>query len=217
MGSNNDIKNTGRSPRYLEKLFSVSQNENYNFRSNQTKFEASQNKNKFSKEVFRIELPSPATKFQVKPTNVITIFQFCRLNRNYSTTVIQIMNVYKCNDKSILMKWKMECSIQRGDSRVGWSILSFTEHSIFWSLNWLLMFSCKGTNAIYSVFYLFPSIFGIGIVNTFTHIILSYQNKGFFNCNRIYVRSVLARSLFEVHCDHRTRTILTDGIYFKNH
>jgi hypothetical protein len=32
---------------------------------------------------------------------------------------IQIMNVYSCNGKkNIFMRWKMECSIQRGDSRV---------------------------------------------------------------------------------------------------
>ena len=38
---------TGRSPRYLEKLFSVSQNDNYNLRSNQTK----------------LNLPKPNTNF----------------------------------------------------------------------------------------------------------------------------------------------------------
>jgi hypothetical protein len=42
-------------------------------------------------------------------------------------TIIQIMNVYECNGKNIFMRWKMECSIQRGDSRVEWNISSFTE------------------------------------------------------------------------------------------
>jgi hypothetical protein len=28
------------------------------------------------------------------------------------------MNVYECNCKNIFMRWKMECSIKRGDSRV---------------------------------------------------------------------------------------------------
>ena len=38
---------TGRSPQYLEKLFSISQNDNYNLRSNQTK----------------LKLPKPKTNF----------------------------------------------------------------------------------------------------------------------------------------------------------
>ena len=73
------------------------------------------------------------------------------------------------------------------------------------------MFSCKGIHAIYSVFRLFLSIFGIRIVNKFTNIIFSDQNKmvftasfrhfdfrrAVFELSPIYVMSVLARSLFK--------------------
>ena len=49
---------TGRSPQYLEKLFSISQNDNYNLRSNQTKLKLPKpgQKQIFSKEVFRTRL-----------------------------------------------------------------------------------------------------------------------------------------------------------------
>ena len=76
---------TGRSPQYLEKLFSISQNNNYNLRSNQTKLKLPKpgQKQIFSKEVFRTGLRSPGTNFQVEPPKITTIFQFCRLNGNY--------------------------------------------------------------------------------------------------------------------------------------
>jgi hypothetical protein len=35
--------------------------------------------------------------------------------------IIQIINVYECDGTNIFMRWKMECSIQRGDSRVEWT------------------------------------------------------------------------------------------------
>ena len=43
---------SGRSPRYLEKLFSVSQNDNYNLRSNQTKLKLPKPKTNFFKRSF---------------------------------------------------------------------------------------------------------------------------------------------------------------------
>ena len=41
--------------------------------------------------------------------------------------IIQIMNAYECNGKNISMRQEMECSIQRGDSRVEWYIPSLPE------------------------------------------------------------------------------------------
>ena len=59
---------SGRSPRYLEKLFSVSQNDNYNLRSNQTKLKLPKPKTNFLKRSFSYrtakswnELPSERT------------------------------------------------------------------------------------------------------------------------------------------------------------
>ena len=59
---------SGRSPRYLEKLFSVSQNDNYNLRSNQTKLKLPKPKTNFLKRSFSYraakswnELPSETT------------------------------------------------------------------------------------------------------------------------------------------------------------
>ena len=59
---------SGRSPRYLEKLFSVSQNNNYNLRSNQTKLKLPKPKTNFLKRSFSYraakswnELPSETT------------------------------------------------------------------------------------------------------------------------------------------------------------
>ena len=49
---------TGRSPHYLEKLFSISQNDNYNLRSNQTK----------------LKLPKPKTNFLKKESKEKKIF-----------------------------------------------------------------------------------------------------------------------------------------------
>ena len=43
---------SGRSPRYLEKLFSVNQNDNYNLRSNQTKLKLPKPKTNFLKRSF---------------------------------------------------------------------------------------------------------------------------------------------------------------------
>ena len=40
---------------------------------------------------------------------------------------IQILNVYDCSGEDIFVRRKMEPSIPRGDSRVGWNIPSFTE------------------------------------------------------------------------------------------
>ena len=86
---------SGRSPRYLEKLFSVSQNDNYNLKSNQTKLKLPKPKTNFLKEVFHTGLRSPGTNFQVKPPQVATIFQFCRSNVNYSIHMFQpIVNSY---------------------------------------------------------------------------------------------------------------------------
>ena len=86
---------SGRSPRYLEKLFSVSQTDNYNLRSNQTKLKLPEQKQIFSKEVFHTGLRNPGTNFQVKPPQVTTIFQFCRSNGNYSIHMFQpIVNSY---------------------------------------------------------------------------------------------------------------------------
>ena len=63
---------SGRSPRYLEKLFSVSQNDNYNLRSNQTKLKLPKHTG----------LRSPGTNFQVKQTtasyNNLSILSFKR-------------------------------------------------------------------------------------------------------------------------------------------
>ena len=60
---------TGRSPQYLEKLFSISQNDNYNLRSNQTKLKLPKPKTNFLKRSFSYraakawnELPSGTTK-----------------------------------------------------------------------------------------------------------------------------------------------------------
>ena len=61
---------TGRPPQYLEKLFSVSQNGNYNLRS---KLPKPNQKQIFSK-VFRTGLQSPGTNFQVEPPKITTIF-----------------------------------------------------------------------------------------------------------------------------------------------
>ena len=92
---------TGRSPQYLEKLFSISQNDNYNLRSNQTKLKLPKLNQKqiFSKEVFLTGLRSPGTNFQVnfqeEPLKITTIFQFCRLNGDYLVYVYQpIVNSY---------------------------------------------------------------------------------------------------------------------------
>ena len=59
---------SGRSPRYLEKLFSVSQNDNYNLRNNQTKLKLPKPKTNFLKRSFSYraakswnELPSETT------------------------------------------------------------------------------------------------------------------------------------------------------------
>ena len=59
---------SGRSPRYLEKLFSVSQNDHYNLRSNQTKLKLAKPKTNFLKRslLYRAakswnELPSETT------------------------------------------------------------------------------------------------------------------------------------------------------------
>ena len=85
----------GRSPRYLEKLFTMSQNDNYNLRSNQTKLKLPKPKKIFSKKVFRTGLRSPGTNFQVEPLKITTIFQFCRLNGNYLIHMYQpIVNSY---------------------------------------------------------------------------------------------------------------------------
>ena len=71
-----------RSPRYLEKLFSVSQNDNYNLRSNQTKLKLPKSKTNFLKRSFHTELRSPGTNFQVKQTtasyNNLSILSFKR-------------------------------------------------------------------------------------------------------------------------------------------
>ena len=61
-----------------------------------------------------------------------------------SNTIIQIMNVYECDDTNIFMRCER-------------LIVPFNE-AIAESFDWLLMFSCKGIYAIYSVFYLFLSI-----------------------------------------------------------
>ena len=60
---------TGRSPQYLEKLFSISQNVNYNLRSNQTKSKLPKPKTNFLKRSFSYraakswnELPSGTTE-----------------------------------------------------------------------------------------------------------------------------------------------------------
>ena len=60
---------TGRSPQYVEKLFSISQNDNYNLRSNQTKLKLPKPKTNFLKRSFsyraaksRNELPSGTTE-----------------------------------------------------------------------------------------------------------------------------------------------------------
>ena len=60
---------TGRSPQYLEKLFSISQNDNYNLRSNQTKLKLPKPKTNFLKRSFSYraakswnELPSGTTE-----------------------------------------------------------------------------------------------------------------------------------------------------------
>ena len=60
---------TGRSPQYLEKLFSMSQNDNYNLRSNQTKLKLPKPKTNFLKKSFSYraakswnELPSGTTE-----------------------------------------------------------------------------------------------------------------------------------------------------------
>ena len=85
----------GRSPQYHEKLFSISQNDNYNLRSNQTKLKLPKPKKNFLKEVFRTGLRSPGTNFQVEPLKITTIFQFCRLNGNYLIHMYQpIVNSY---------------------------------------------------------------------------------------------------------------------------
>jgi hypothetical protein len=54
----------------------------------------------------------------------------------------QIMNVYSaCNGKNIFIRWKMECSIQRGDSRVEWNIPSFTE--------WKYSYHCTNKHSLF--------------------------------------------------------------------
>ena len=35
-----------------------------------------------------------------------------------SGIIIQIMNVYECNGMNIFMRWKMKCSIQRGEAEL---------------------------------------------------------------------------------------------------
>ena len=52
---------SGRSPQYLEKLFSVSQNDNYNLRSNQTKLKLPKPKTNFLKRSFHTGLRNPGT------------------------------------------------------------------------------------------------------------------------------------------------------------
>jgi hypothetical protein len=52
--------------------------------------------------------------------------------------IIQIMNAYECNGKNISMRQEMECSIQRGDSRVEWYIPSFTKNRRLFFKNSLL-------------------------------------------------------------------------------
>ena len=86
---------SGRSPRYLEKLFSVSQNDNYNLRSNQTKLKLPKPKTNFLKRSFSYRAAKSWNELQVKPPQVTTIFQFCRSNGNYSIHIFQpIVNSY---------------------------------------------------------------------------------------------------------------------------
>ena len=55
---------TGRSPRYLKKLFSATQSDNYNLKSKQTKLKPSPNLRQiFLKDVSRIGLQNPGTNF----------------------------------------------------------------------------------------------------------------------------------------------------------
>ena len=75
---------TGRSPQYLEKLFSISQNDNYNLRSNQTKLKLPKPKTNFLKRSFLYRSAKYWNELQSGTTeNYHTIFQFCRLNGNY--------------------------------------------------------------------------------------------------------------------------------------
>ena len=49
----------------------------------------------------------------------------------FLSSIIQIMNVYSCNGKNIFVRWKMECSIQRGDSRVRKRMRSILTDAIY--------------------------------------------------------------------------------------
>jgi hypothetical protein len=54
------------------------------------------------------------------------------------------MNAYSCNGKNIFMRWKIECSIQRGDSRVEWNIASFTE--------WKYSYHCTNKHSLFVLY-----------------------------------------------------------------
>ena len=86
---------TGRSPQYLEKLFSISQNDNYNLRSNQTKLKLPKPKTNFLKRSFSSRAAKSWNELPSGTTDITTIFQFCRLNGNYLVHMYQpIVNSY---------------------------------------------------------------------------------------------------------------------------
>ena len=95
---------TDRSPRYLEKLFSVSQNENYNFRSNQTKLKLPKTKTNFQLRSFSYRAAKSCNEIPSETNECYNNLSILSFKPQLLTTVIQIMNVYECNDKSIFTK-----------------------------------------------------------------------------------------------------------------
>ena len=67
-------------------------------------------------------------------------------DRSKILNIIQIMNVYDCNGTNIFMRWKIKCSIQRGEAELNGtfhlspnknicSIVRMRKHSLFISYN----------------------------------------------------------------------------------
>ena len=81
---------TGRSPQYLGKLFSVSQNDNYNLRSNQIKLNLPKPKTSFLKRSFSYRAAKSWNELPSETTENYNNFSILSFNRQLLNSLIRI-------------------------------------------------------------------------------------------------------------------------------